>query len=50
MRKIIIVFLLFLIPVASFAGTAQASVPEPETLFLLGIGALAFITSRLIKK
>ncbi len=46
MRKIIIVLLWTLAPAAAFA----VAVPEPETLSLLGIGALAFITSRLIKK
>ncbi len=51
MRKIILVLLWSLVPVAAFAGTPAApNVPEPEILSLLGLGALGFLTSRFIKK
>lgn len=50
MRKIILVLLWSLVPVAAFAGTPAPNVPEPEILSLLGLGALGFLTSRFIKK
>ena len=53
MRKIICVLLLALLPVVVFAGgpgNNGSVVPEPETLSLLGLGALGFLTTRLFKK
>jgi hypothetical protein len=46
MRKIISVSLWASVPVSAFANIG--TVPEPETLSLLGLGLLAFITHRLI--
>ena len=34
----------------ALAPAADFAVPVPETLSLLGIGALAFVTSRMIRK
>jgi len=56
MRNIIFVLLLAILPVAAFAGSGDpigpgpTSIPEPEVLSLLGLGAIGFLTTRLIKK
>jgi hypothetical protein len=51
MRKFVSLLVLFLIATPVFAGPGNFnSVPEPEVLALLGIGALAFFASRRIKK
>jgi hypothetical protein len=64
MRKIILVLLLALVPATgAFASCTDnpadcnlpppgnpSNIPEPEILSLLGLGALGFLTTRLIKK
>jgi hypothetical protein len=37
---------LFALPAVAFAGPAAPPLPEPETLALLGIGAVALIIAR----
>jgi hypothetical protein len=48
MRKFVSLLVLSLVAAPVFA--APVLVPEPEVLSLLGIGALAFLVSRRIKK
>jgi|GEM_PF-1341657 len=58
MRNILFVLLLALLPAAAFAGGCvvncggggSTSIPEPEVLSMLGLGALGFLTTRFIKK
>jgi hypothetical protein len=53
MRKILKILLWTLAPIVAFAGDGEEisfSIPEPEVLSLLGLGALGFLTTRLFKK
>jgi hypothetical protein len=49
MRKFVSFLLLALVATSAFAAPTQ-DLPEPESLALFGIGALAFLASRRTKK
>jgi hypothetical protein len=45
LMKILLTLAIAFMPIAAWAQ-AQGQVPEPETIVLLGIGALAFLLAR----
>jgi len=49
MRRLIIAALSMAIPGIAFAGT-PATVPEPETIALIGVGAVALLVARWLRK
>jgi len=49
MTKLIPLFLLFSAPVAAYADPSD-TIPEPETLSLLAIGAVALMLSKVRRK
>ncbi|MEJ2653680.1 MAG: PEP-CTERM sorting domain-containing protein [Gammaproteobacteria bacterium] len=50
MRRLIQLLVLLAAPMAAYAQPDTVPVPEPETLSLLAIGALAIVLARLRRK
>ena len=50
MRTLLSIAILFLPVAPAFAQVQDATIPEPDVLALVGIGALAFLFSRRRKK
>jgi hypothetical protein len=50
MRTLTQLFVLFAVPMAAYANPDFVNVPEPETISLLGIGAMALMLSTLRTK
>jgi len=48
-RQLIGATLAFALPVIAYAGPGTPTLPEPETMALLGIGAVALVIARWVK-
>ena len=49
-RHLLVATLAFAVPAIAYAGIPAVTVPEPETIALLGMGAVALIIARWRKK
>jgi len=49
-RQFVIATLILAIPAMAIAGPAGPTLPEPETLALVGIGAVALVVARWRKR
>ena len=49
-RHLLVVTTAFAMPAIAYAGTPGGTVPEPETIALLGVGAIALIVARWAKR
>ena len=49
-RHLLVATLAFAIPTIAFAGPGTPTLPEPETIALLGIGAVALVIARWRRK
>lgn len=49
-RYLLVATLAFAIPTIAIAGPATPALPEPETMALLGAGAIALIVARWAKR
>jgi hypothetical protein len=49
-RQLLGATLAFALPVIAYAGPSTPALPEPETMALLGIGAVALVVARWRKK
>lgn len=50
LRNLLAATLVFAVPAIAYAAPPSGTVPEPETIALLGIGAVALVVARRCRK